>query len=681
MAPNLRDRLGIGGVIFHCNKETQAECINHKLFGAPGSHWEHVQHIRKGMPLLLWNMRTRQLIGKFVAASDGAYEIDPAAWTSATGGHKTRFPAQVRVAIVEKCVTLKEAEFKYIIEDSMEGARLPSVLSKKQVDAIHSKFDEKMGTSAPHPNGSAVRPSRQQQHDTQPQQQQQLQGRPNARTAGAAAIETERQRQQAELEERERELLEQALEESRRTAEDDQQRRALAGRPPPPSEQPAPVAHQKIREGAPAGGGDQAPAVGLGTGDDAVQAQLEMCAAAVAAARKEIESLRAFKREAEQEMGRLRSVAGSEAIAKLNRQHVEMRAEIDALKAQLAGGARAVTATPTPTPAVPAAGPAPAQTLQPMVDAMELDARLMIAGGLTKHGTTNKVAIVDPSTGFAEEVAPMAFERSNFGLVNARNGLGVYAIGGGKKMRWFSSVERYDMINNVWVEAPSLLDTRFSGVAAALDDGTIVAAGGGSKKTQLLSSCEVLQPGAAEWVWASNMSETRFASSMVASRGCVWALAGFDGKRYLNTCEFLDPRVGKWQPGPPLLFKRGGHTCASSLLPGSAGVTGEDAIIVAGGFDGTQPISKVECLDLRMPSSWTELPDMGSSRSYGASARLRGVVYTVGGMAATDPSSLCPMTKYSPEQQTWSVGARMDAVAEETIQRYSFGMAPVSRAS
>ena len=121
MAPNLRDRLGIGGVIFHCNKETQAECINHKLFGAPGSHWEHVQHIRKGMPLLLWNMRTRQLIGKFVAASDGAYEIDPAAWTSATGGHKTHFPAQVRVAIVEKCVPLKDAEFKYIIEDSMEG--------------------------------------------------------------------------------------------------------------------------------------------------------------------------------------------------------------------------------------------------------------------------------------------------------------------------------------------------------------------------------------------------------------------------------------------------------------------------------------------------------------------------------------------------------------------------------
>ena len=143
-----------------------------------------------------------------------------------------------------------------------------------------------------------------------------------------------------------------------------------------------------------------------------MQAQLEMCAAAVAAARKEIESLRAFKREAEQEMGRLRSVAGSEAIAKLNRQHVEMRAEIDALKAQLAGGARAVTATPTPTPAVPAAGPAPAQTLQPMVDAMELDARLMIAGFNTKHVTTNNVPKVDPSTGFAEEVAPMAFERS-----------------------------------------------------------------------------------------------------------------------------------------------------------------------------------------------------------------------------------------------------------------------------
>ena len=223
--------------------------------------------------------------------------------------------------------------------------------------------------------------------------------------------------------------------------------------------------------------------------------------------------------------------------------------------------------------------------------------------------------------------------------MNARNGLGVYAIGGGKKMRWFSSVERYDMINNVWVEAPSLLDTRFSGVAAALDDGTIVAAGGGSKKTQLLSSCEVLQPGAAEWVWASNMSETRFASSMVASRGCVWALAGFDGKRYLNTCEFLIPASASGSPAAAAVQARRAHL---HLRPSRQHGVRADAIIVAGGFDGTQPISKVECLDLRMLSSWTELPDMGSSRSYGASARLRGVVYTVGGMAATDRAACAP---------------------------------------
>ena len=102
---------------------------------------------------------------QFRAACDGAMNIDPQAWTSVTGGDRTRFPAQVRVDIVEKCAPLKEADFAHVFP---AYGRLPSEMTHDEVQELNACFDKKAAARKGPPKQQPPRqpetPQRQQPH-------------------------------------------------------------------------------------------------------------------------------------------------------------------------------------------------------------------------------------------------------------------------------------------------------------------------------------------------------------------------------------------------------------------------------------------------------------------------------------------------------------------------------------
>jgi len=93
--------------LFICSYETINECFSRSLFGIGKKHWGAVQEISEGDILFLYNLSSRELIGPFIAASEGGWRIDPEAWSG-------KFPSQVRVKWDEKNLhVLKNADKRF----------------------------------------------------------------------------------------------------------------------------------------------------------------------------------------------------------------------------------------------------------------------------------------------------------------------------------------------------------------------------------------------------------------------------------------------------------------------------------------------------------------------------------------------------------------------------------------
>eukprot|EP00250_Pteridium_aquilinum_P017208 c23509_g1_i3 orf=2032-3804(-) len=142
------------GFIFVCSKSTVPD-LNRGIFGMSGDYEDCVRHIRKGMPLFLFNYSNRRLYGVFEAASEGGYNLDPLAWGENNDHLKTwkhatvskhpaqqvsKYPAQVRVCIRAEKPALEEESFRGIL-DYVEGQKFRLELSESQVQQLLCLFD------------------------------------------------------------------------------------------------------------------------------------------------------------------------------------------------------------------------------------------------------------------------------------------------------------------------------------------------------------------------------------------------------------------------------------------------------------------------------------------------------------------------------------------------------------
>ena len=126
-----------------------------ELLGLPA---QHIRNIKKIVPhqtaLFLFNYSRRTLHGVFEATEPGAMNLDPDAWTSASGyvqgagrhygkngGNSggSPFPAQVRFHVVHAFPPLPESKFKHIV--TYKGSnQFEFMLSADQVEQIMTAF-------------------------------------------------------------------------------------------------------------------------------------------------------------------------------------------------------------------------------------------------------------------------------------------------------------------------------------------------------------------------------------------------------------------------------------------------------------------------------------------------------------------------------------------------------------
>ena len=84
----------VEGYLFLSSNRTQKECFQKKLFGSTRKFWGWIEEIKIGTSLFLYNVDSKTLFGPFRAASEGKWNIDPAAWENV---RPLAFPAQVSV--------------------------------------------------------------------------------------------------------------------------------------------------------------------------------------------------------------------------------------------------------------------------------------------------------------------------------------------------------------------------------------------------------------------------------------------------------------------------------------------------------------------------------------------------------------------------------------------------------
>ncbi|XP_021812965.1 B2 protein-like [Prunus avium] len=132
----------LGGYIFVCNNETMQEDLHRQLFGLPQKYKDSVRAITPGLPLFLYNYTAHQLHGVFQAVSFGGSNIDPTAWEDKKCKGESRFPAQVRIRVKERCKPLEEDAFRPILYH-YDGPKFRLQLSVPEALALLDLFKEK----------------------------------------------------------------------------------------------------------------------------------------------------------------------------------------------------------------------------------------------------------------------------------------------------------------------------------------------------------------------------------------------------------------------------------------------------------------------------------------------------------------------------------------------------------
>ena len=85
---------GQGGYMFNCTRQTEAECLERMLFGAPEKDMLKMKgQIKVGSAVFLYNTDTGAVMGPFAAAEEPSRWVEKDAWNTSS----KKFAAQVRV--------------------------------------------------------------------------------------------------------------------------------------------------------------------------------------------------------------------------------------------------------------------------------------------------------------------------------------------------------------------------------------------------------------------------------------------------------------------------------------------------------------------------------------------------------------------------------------------------------
>nr|XP_034972347.1 kelch-like protein 1 isoform X3 [Zootoca vivipara] len=224
----------------------------------------------------------------------------------------------------------------------------------------------------------------------------------------------------------------------------------------------------------------------------------------------------------------------------------------------------------------------------------------------------------------------------------------LYAVGGMDNNKGATTIEKYDLRTNVWIQAGVMNGRRLQFGVAVIDDKLFVIGGRDGLKT--LNTVECYNPKTKAWTVLPPMSTHRHGLGVTVLEGPIYAVGGHDGWSYLNTVERWDPQSQQWT-----------FVASMSIARSTVGVAALNGKLYSvGGRDGSSCLSSMEYYDPHT-NKWNMCAPMCKRRGGVGVATCDGFLYAVGGHDAP-ASNHCSrlldyVERYDPKTDTWTMVA------------------------
>ncbi|KAM7110864.1 kelch-like protein 1 [Molossus nigricans] len=224
----------------------------------------------------------------------------------------------------------------------------------------------------------------------------------------------------------------------------------------------------------------------------------------------------------------------------------------------------------------------------------------------------------------------------------------LYAVGGMDNNKGATTIEKYNLRTNLWIQAGMMNGRRLQFGVAVIDDKLFVIGGRDGLKT--LNTVECYNPKTKTWTVLPPMSTHRHGLGVTVLEGPIYAVGGHDGWSYLNTVERWDPQSQQWT-----------FVASMSIARSTVGVAALNGKLYSvGGRDGSSCLSSMEYYDPHT-NKWNMCAPMCKRRGGVGVATCDGFLYAVGGHDAP-ASNHCSrlldyVERYDPKTDTWTMVA------------------------
>ncbi|KAM8821202.1 kelch-like protein 1 isoform 2-T2 [Eudromia elegans] len=224
----------------------------------------------------------------------------------------------------------------------------------------------------------------------------------------------------------------------------------------------------------------------------------------------------------------------------------------------------------------------------------------------------------------------------------------LYAVGGMDNNKGATTIEKYDLRTNIWIQAGVMNGRRLQFGVAVIDEKLFVIGGRDGLKT--LNTVECYNPKTKAWTVLPPMSTHRHGLGVTVLEGPIYAVGGHDGWSYLNTVERWDPQSQQWT-----------FVASMSIARSTVGVAALNGKLYSvGGRDGSSCLSSMEYYDPHT-NKWNMCAPMCKRRGGVGVATCDGFLYAVGGHDAP-ASNHCSrlldyVERYDPKTDTWTMVA------------------------
>ncbi|XP_073445979.1 kelch-like protein 4 [Dendrobates tinctorius] len=224
----------------------------------------------------------------------------------------------------------------------------------------------------------------------------------------------------------------------------------------------------------------------------------------------------------------------------------------------------------------------------------------------------------------------------------------LYAVGGMDATKGATTIEKYDLRTNSWIQVSTMNGRRLQFGVAVIDNKLYVVGGRDGLKTS--NTVECFNPINKVWTIMPPMSTHRHGLGVAVLEGPMYAVGGHDGWSYLNTVERWDPQARQWN-----------YVASMSTPRSTVGVASlNNKLYAVGGRDGSSCLKSMECFDPHT-NKWSMCAPMSKRRGGVGVATYNGFLYAVGGHDAP-ASNLCSrlsdcMERYDPKTDSWTTVA------------------------